>query len=220
MSDNQRQLEDSITRDFSTDSENLSYGAYLDLARLLSSQHPRSTPVLHDEMLFIIQHQVAELWLKLLLHELHSARDLLSGDELAPALKRLARIKHVLKQLVEQWDVLATLTPSEYAQIRPFLATSSGFQSWQYRSVEFILGNKNADMIRVFAHDAGAQADLTALWEEPTVYDAFLRHLARNGYAVPASVLERDVQSLSRAPRAGAGHRGDLRGPIDSLGCL
>ncbi|HRA44904.1 MAG TPA: tryptophan 2,3-dioxygenase family protein, partial [Phycicoccus sp.] len=198
MSDNQRQLEDSITRDFSTDSENLSYGAYLDLARLLSSQHPRSTPVLHDEMLFIIQHQVAELWLKLLLHELHSARDLLSGDELAPALKRLARIKHVLKQLVEQWDVLATLTPSEYAQIRPFLATSSGFQSWQYRSVEFILGNKNADMIRVFAHDAGAQADLTALWEEPTVYDAFLRHLARNGYAVPASVLERDVREPYR----------------------
>jgi len=198
MSDNQRQLEDSITRDFSTDSENLSYGAYLDLARLLSSQHPRSTPVLHDEMLFIIQHQVAELWLKLLLHELHSARDLLSGDELAPALKRLARIKHVLKQLVEQWDVLATLTPSEYAQIRPFLATSSGFQSWQYRSVEFIPGNKNADMIRVFAHDAGAQADLTALWEEPTVYDAFLRHLARNGYAVPSSVLERDVREPYR----------------------
>ena len=198
MSDNQRQLEDSITRDFSTDSENLSYGAYLDLARLLSSQHPRSTPVLHDEMLFIIQHQVAELWLKLLLHELHSARDLLSGDELAPALKRLARIKHVLKQLVEQWDVLATLTPSEYAQIRPFLATSSGFQSWQYRSVEFILGNKNADMLQVFDHDPSTHRLLSDLMEEPTVYDEFLRFLHRRGHAVPSSILERDLTTAWR----------------------
>ena len=144
-------------------------------------------------MLFIIQHQVAELWLKLLLHELHSARALIAADELGPALKRLARVKHIQKQLVEQWDVLATLTPSEYAQIRPFLATSSGFQSHQYRSVEFLLGNKNVDMVRVFEHDPSQHASLEALLHEPTVYDEFLRFLARKGYAVPAAVLERDV---------------------------
>ncbi len=195
MSDNLRELETGITRDFS---ENLSYGSYLDLPTLLSAQHPRSEPVVHDEMLFIVQHQVAELWLKLLLHELHSARDLLRAGELAPALKRLARVKHVLKQLVEQWDVLATLTPSEYAQLRPFLATSSGFQSWQYRSVEFILGNKNPEMIRVFDHDPQVRDGLTALWEEPTVYDEFLRHLARAGYAVPAAILDRDVREPYR----------------------
>lgn len=195
MSDNLRELEDGITRDFS---ENLSYGVYLDLDRLLSAQHPRSVPELHDEMLFIIQHQVAELWLKLLLHELHAARDLMREDQTALALKCLARVKHVLKQLVEQWDVLATLTPSEYAQLRPFLATSSGFQSWQYRSVEFILGNKNPDMIRVFDHDPAAHAQLSRLLEESTVYDEFLRMLARQGYAVPATLLERDVRVAYR----------------------
>ena len=143
--DNVRDLESGITADFT---EALSYGAYLDLPRLLSAQHPRSVPLLHDEMLFIIQHQVAELWLKLLLHELHSARDLLATDDLSPALKRLARVKHVLKQLVEQWDVLATLTPSEYAEIRPFLATRPGFQSWQYRSVEFLQERRHAARLR------------------------------------------------------------------------
>ena len=156
----QRALEEGISTDFS---RAMSYGAYLDLDTLLAAQHPRSRPEQHDELLFIIQHQVAELWLKLLLHELHSARALLASDDLAPALKRLARVKHVQKQLVEQWDVLATLTPSEYAQIRPFLATSSGFQSHQYRAVEFLLGNKNADMVRVFEHDPAVSADLTRL---------------------------------------------------------
>ena len=195
MTGNVRDLETGIESDFS---EQLSYGAYLDLSRLLSAQHPRSKPPQHDELLFIIQHQVAELWMKLLLHELHSARDLIAGDEFAPALKRLARVKHVLKQLVEQWDVLATLTPSEYAEIRPFLATSSGFQSWQYRSIEFILGNKNADMLRVFDHDPEVRAELARLLEEPTLYDEFQRHLARRGYAVPAAVLERDVREPYR----------------------
>ena len=146
----QRTLEEGISTDFS---QAMSYGDYLDLGTLLSAQHPRSQPPQHDELLFIVQHQVAELWMKLLLHELNSARALLAADELGPALKRLARVKHVQKQLVEQWDVLATLTPSEYSQIRPFLATSSGFQSHQYRAVEFLLGNKNADMVRVFEHD-------------------------------------------------------------------
>jgi tryptophan 2,3-dioxygenase len=141
---------------------------------------------------------VAELWLKLLLHELHSARALVAADDLAPALKRLARVKHVQKQLVEQWDVLATLTPSEYAQIRPFLATSSGFQSHQYRAVEFILGNKNAEMVRVFDHDPPVRDELERLLGEPTLYDEFLHLLSRRGYAVPASVLQRDVREPYR----------------------
>ena len=186
----QRTLEEGISTDFS---RAMSYGDYLDLPTLLSAQHPRSEPPQHDELLFIVQHQVAELWLKLLLHELHSARSLLASDEPAPALKRLARVKHVQKQLVEQWDVLATLTPSEYAQIRPFLATSSGFQSHQYRAVEFLLGNKNADMVRVFEHSPAEHDALERLLGEPTLYDEFLASLARRGYAVPVSVLERDV---------------------------
>ena len=190
-----RTLEKGISRDFS---QAMSYGAYLELDTLLSAQHPRSEPPQHDEMLFIIQHQVAELWLKLLLHELHSARALVAADDLAPALKRLARVKHVQKQLVEQWDVLATLTPSEYAQIRPFLATSSGFQSHQYRAVEFILGNKNAEMVRVFDHDPPVRDELERLLGEPTLYDEFLHLLSRRGYAVPASVLQRDVREPYR----------------------
>ncbi len=191
----QRALEEGISRDFGTA---MSYGAYLDLDTLLSAQHPRSEPPQHDELLFIVQHQVSELWLKLLLHELRSARTLLAADELAPALKRLARVKHVQRQLVEMWDVLATLTPSEYAQIRPFLATSSGFQSDQYRAVEFLLGNKNADMLRVFEHDARASALLGELLAEPTLYDEFLRLLARRGYDVPEAVLHRDVRAPYR----------------------
>ncbi|WP_406833125.1 tryptophan 2,3-dioxygenase [Pedococcus sp. KACC 23699] len=170
----------------------MSYGAYLGLDQLLSSQHPRSEPPQHDELLFIIQHQTSELWLKLMLHELRSARALLATDELAPALKRLARVKHIQHTLTGQWSVLATLTPSEYAEIRPFLATSSGFQSWQYRAVEFLLGNKNADMVTVFEHDEAARAMLAELLEEPSLYDEFLRYLDRRGYAVPAELLERD----------------------------
>ena len=191
----QRTLEEGISRDFS---QAMSYGAYLDLDTLLSAQHPRSEPPQHDELLFIVQHQVSELWLKLLLHELRSARALLASDELAPALKRLARVKHVQRQLVEMWDVLATLTPSEYAEIRPFLATSSGFQSDQYRAVEFLLGNKNAEMVRVFEHDERARGALERLLGEPTLYDEFLRLLARRGYAVPTAVLERDVRAPYR----------------------
>ncbi|WP_051265390.1 tryptophan 2,3-dioxygenase [Nakamurella lactea] len=186
-----RHLEDGVQRDFSA---SMSYGDYLDLHKLLSAQHPRSEPPQHDELLFIIQHQTSELWLKLLLHELRSARSLLATDQLPQALKRLARVKHIQNTLTEQWTVLATLTPSEYAQIRPFLATSSGFQSWQYRAVEFILGNKNPEMIDVFEHDPQAKQLLTQLLEEPSLYDEFLRYLARRGYPIPASVLDRDVR--------------------------
>ncbi len=186
----QRALEEGIERDFRT---NLSYGEYLDLGTLLSAQHPLSQPPQHDELLFIVQHQTSELWLKLLIHELRSARTLLAKDDLSPALKRLARVKHIQHTLTDQWAVLATLTPSEYAQIRPFLATSSGFQSYQYRAVEFLLGNKNADMVAVFAHDPAARAMLDELLHEPSLYDEYLRLLGRRGFAIPTEVLERDV---------------------------
>ncbi len=184
-----RVLEEGIQRDFR---RTMSYGDYLRLDLLLSAQQPLSDPPQHDELLFIIQHQTSELWLKLLVHELRSARRLLAEDELALALKRLARVKHVQHTLTDQWSVLATLTPSEYAEIRPFLASSSGFQSAQYREVEFLLGNKNADMVSVFDHDPTAAEELGALLHERSVYDEFLAFLARRGHAVPAELLDRD----------------------------
>ena len=184
-----RALEPGIQRDFS---RSRSYGDYLRLDLLLAAQQPLSEPPQHDELLFIIQHQTSELWLKLLVHELRSARDLLAGDALAPALKRMARVKHVQRVLTDQWSVLATLTPSEYAEIRPFLASSSGFQSAQYREVEFLLGNKDSDMVKVFAHDPDAQEAMRTLLGEPSLYDEFLRYLHRQGYAVPAELLDRD----------------------------
>jgi tryptophan 2,3-dioxygenase len=187
--ENKRDLEEGIERDFSAQ---MSYGDYLRLDLLLAAQQPQSDPPQHDELLFIVQHQTSELWLKLLVHELRSARSLLASDDLSPALKRLARIKHVQHVLTGQWSVLATMTPSEYALIRPFLATSSGFQSAQYREVEFLLGNKNADMVKVFSHDPGARAELEELLQQPSLYDEFLRYLARRGYDVPPALLDRD----------------------------
>ena len=186
----QREIEAGIERDFT---QQMSYGDYLHLDTLLSAQQPQSDPPQHDELLFIVQHQTSELWLKLMVHELRSARDLLAADDLAPALKRLARVKHIQRTLTDQWSVLATLTPSEYAEIRPFLATSSGFQSAQYREVEFLLGNKDAEMVKVFAHDPAARSRLETLLGEPSLYDEFLAHLARAGHAVPDDVLARDV---------------------------
>ena len=171
----------------------LSYGEYLHLDELLGAQHRVSSPPHHDELLFIVQHQTSELWLKLVLHELRFVRQCLVDDDLRPALKGLARVKHVQRTLTDQWSVLATLTPSEYVEFRSSLGTSSGFQSWQYRAVEFVLGNKNADMLRVFARDAAATALLQELLEAPSLYDEFLHHLARRGLPVPSAVLERDV---------------------------
>lgn len=184
-----REIEQDIETDFS---RQMSYGDYLRLDTLLSAQVPLSDPPQHDELLFIVQHQTSELWLKLMVHELRSARALLAADELSPALKRLARVKHIQHTLTDQWSVLATLTPSEYAEIRPFLATSSGFQSAQYREVEFLLGNKDAEMVKVFGHDPATRDRLAGLLAEPSLYDEFLRLLARRGYAVPADLLDRD----------------------------
>jgi tryptophan 2,3-dioxygenase len=187
---NERTIESEIVTDFT---DRMSYGSYLQLDRLLSSQVPVSTPEHHDELLFIIQHQTSELWLKLMRHELLSARELIANDELQIALKRIARVKHIQRQLTEQWSVLATLTPTEYAQFRGYLGHASGFQSHQYRAVEFLLGNKNAGMLRVFESNPEAHEMLETLLNEPSVYDEFLRYLSRHGHAVPASVLERDV---------------------------
>jgi tryptophan 2,3-dioxygenase len=186
-----RALEETVRRDFR---EAMSYGEYLRLDLVLSAQQPLSEPPRHDEMLFIIQHQTSELWLKLMLHELRAVRALLSADELAPALKGLARVKHIQHTLTEQWGVLSTLTPSEYAEFRAFLQNSSGFQSWQYRAIEFILGNKNPDMLQVFDHNPAIHAMLTELMDAPTIYDEFLRYLHRLGHAIPAAVLDRDVR--------------------------
>lgn len=190
MSTSRRPLEDGIVRDFKV---NLSYGKYLHLDEILAAQHPVSVPEHHDELLFILQHQTSELWLKLILHELRAVQRRLAADELRPALKGLARVKHIQRCLTEQWSVLATLTPSEYAEFRSFLGTSSGFQSYQYRAVEFTLGNKDRRMLSVFDDDPAAQAMLTEALQRPSVYDEFLRYLARHGHHVPEDVLARDV---------------------------
>jgi tryptophan 2,3-dioxygenase len=190
VSSNQRPLEPGIVRDFKV---NMSYGRYLQLDQVLSAQHPVSVPEHHDELLFILQHQTSELWLKLVLHELRAVRAKLAADDLRPALKGLARVKHIQRCLTEQWSVLATLTPSEYAEFRSFLGTSSGFQSYQYRAVEFMLGNKDRRMLSIFDDDPAAQELLTAALEAPSIYDEFLRYLARAGHDVPVEILHRDV---------------------------
>jgi tryptophan 2,3-dioxygenase len=187
-----REVEESVVRDFSS---RMSYAEYLDLPTLLSAQHPVSEPEHHDELLFIVQHQTTELWFKLMLHELAAARRALTVDDVGTALKNVARVKHIQRVVTEQWSVLATLTPHEYAQFRGFLGSASGFQSHQYRAVEFILGNKNAAILEVFSSDPAAYAQLHDLLVTPTLYDEFWRSLAREGYQVPASALERDVRT-------------------------
>ncbi|WP_028917547.1 tryptophan 2,3-dioxygenase family protein [Pseudoxanthomonas sp. J35] len=185
---NQRPLEPGIHTDLEG---RMTYAGYLQLDRLLSAQKPLSDPPHHDEMLFIIQHQVSELWLKLLMHELQAARVFMRADQVWQCRKVMARGKQVLRQLVEQWSVLETMTPSEYMGFRDLLGPSSGFQSLQYRAIEFLLGNKNPDMVKVFAHDPAGQAALRAELEAPSLYEEFLRYLARFGHAIPAQYLDR-----------------------------
>ncbi len=167
-----------------------SYAGYLRLDQLLAAQQPRSTH--HDEMLFIIQHQTAELWMKLLVHELAAAIAHVRADNLSPCFKILARAKQVQRQLFEQWAVLETLTPTEYAQFRHVLGPASGLQSHQFRAIEFMLGNKNPRMLEVHRHDPQRHAWLKGLLEAPSLYDEFLRLLARRGMPVPAECVERD----------------------------
>lgn len=188
MSESFRPIEDGVATDLR---DELTYASYLQLPTLLSAQQPVSDH--HDEMLFIVQHQVTELWLKQLIHELRSAIALIESDHLSPALKRLARIKAIQRQLFEQWSVLETLTPVEYVQFRDSLGKSSGFQSPQYRTVEFLLGNKNPQMVKVFDHDPELHDALVADLHAPSLYDAFLQLLSRRGHDVPTDVLDRDL---------------------------
>jgi len=186
---NRRSLEAEVTRDLTG---KLTYSSYLCLDVLLEQQRPLTDPLEHDELLFIIQHQTSELWLRLIIHELEGAIVDLRADRLGPCLKKLARVKQVQRQLFEQWAVLETLTPVDYARMRDALGDASGFQSLQYRIVEFRLGNKNAEMLDVFAHDPAKHDRLRAVLLAPSLYDEFIAHLARAGYAVPAECLDRD----------------------------
>ena len=180
-------IEEGAQLDFSTD---MSYADYLHLDAVLGAQHPLSPD--HNEMLFIVQHQTSELWMKLMLHELGAAVQCVARDELGSAFKMLARVSRIMEQLVHAWDVLATMTPPEYSAIRPYLGHSSGFQSWQYRSIEFMLGNKNAAMLKPHAHRSDILQRVDAVYRAPSLYDEALRLLARRGLALPASHTERD----------------------------
>ncbi|NDY94505.1 tryptophan 2,3-dioxygenase [Wenzhouxiangella limi] len=196
---NERRLETSIRTDLRG---RLDYRAYLGLDRILSAQNTLSDPPHHDELLFIIQHQTSELWFKLIIHELRAAMRHLAADDPDPCLKILARVKQVQQQLFSQWAVLETLTPSEYVQFRNVLGEASGFQSFQYRLVEFLLGNKNGSVIALFDHDEQARTLLAEALDRPSLYDEFLRFLSRGGHPVPARLVDRD---WSRAHRRDPG---------------
>ena len=167
-----------------------SYGGYLALDVLLAAQRPRSTH--HDEMLFIIQHQTAELWMKLMIHELAAAIEHVKADNLPPCFKILARVKQIQRQLFEQWAVLETLTPSEYLEFRDVLGPASGLQSFQFRAIEFLLGNKNPRRLELYKHDERIRGFLEKLLNAPSLYDEYLRHLGRRGMPVPKERVERD----------------------------
>ncbi len=171
--------------DFSRD---MSYGDYLSLDTILGAQHPLSPD--HNELLFIVQHQTSELWMKLMLHELHGARGNIAGGQLPAAMKMLARVAAIMNQLVHAWDVLATMTPPEYSAIRPYLGASSGFQSHQYREIEFLLGNKNVTHLQVHRHKPAAHAALDSALRQPSIYDEAIMAMARGGLAVDAARLD------------------------------
>ena len=187
MGDEQPVGVDGARLDFSTA---MSYSDYLHLDDVLAAQHPLSPD--HNELLFIVAHQTSELWMKLMRHELGAAIESISNDRLAPASKMLARVSRVMEQLVHVWDVLATMTPPEYSAIRPYLSSSSGFQSWQYRCIEFAVGNKNAQMLRPHEHRPDLLAVVDAALRAPSLYDEALRLLARRGLPVPYDHVERD----------------------------
>ena len=185
-------LDDGVVTDFQ---DRMTYSGYLQLDLLLAAQKPLSSH--HDEMLFVIQHQTSELWFKLILHELRAAIGHVQRDELEATFKILARVKHIQAQLVSQWAVLATLTPTEYLKFRHVLGPASGFQSLQNRLIEFMLGNKDRRLLEV--HAGEGKAALQAALDAPTLYDEFLRYLARRGKPVPAEVLQRDLTEPHRS---------------------
>lgn len=184
-----RPFEETIETDFKG---KLDYTSYLGLNELLAAQKPLSRPEHHDELLFIIQHQTSELWMKLVIHELRAAIGFVQVDHLDLSFKILARVKHIQRMLFEQWAVLETLTPSEYVQFRHVLGHSSGFQSHQFRMIEFLLGNKDRDSISVFRHRKEVESELTMALNSPSLYDEFLIFLARSGKNVPKDCVERD----------------------------
>jgi tryptophan 2,3-dioxygenase len=193
-------------------SQSMSYGDYLHLDELLNAQHPLSPA--HDEMLFIVQHQTSELWMKLMLHELRAAIRAVAGDQRADAFKMLARVTRIMEQLVSAWTVLSTMTPPEYSAMRPYLASSSGFQSAQYRCIEFALGNKNAAMLKPHAHRPDLLAQVDAAYRAPSLYDEALRLLARAGLAIPDDRLERDwTQPYEASPAVEAAWAAVYRDP-------
>src|SRR3569833_2227723 len=187
MSENRRELEASVHHALTTGS---TYGDYLHLDELLAAQRPVTT--VHDELQFIIQHHTSELWSKLLLHELDLAVQLVRSDRRGETFKIFARVAHIKRLLYEQWAVLETMTPSEYLQFRDALGKASGFQSNQYRALEFVLGNKDAITVKPHGLDPLVHADLLARLAAPSLYDEFLRWVARHGHAIPADRLERD----------------------------
>ena len=191
---------DDQTRELLNDlSGKLDYKTYLKLEQLLSAQRPLSSPQHHDELLFIVQHQTSELWFKLVLHELMGAIDALQRMDARTCCKILARVSNIQSQLMNQWSVLATLTPSEYVQFRHVLGPASGIQSYQNRMIEFILGNKDERMLAVFKDDPDSLAAVTAVFEAPTLYDEYLRFLSRSGMSIPREVLDRDVTKPHKA---------------------
>ncbi len=170
----------------------MSYGDYLRIDRILAAQEPLSDA--HDELLFIIQHQTSELWMKLAIHELDAARRMIAQSRAREAFKMLARIARIFEQLNNAWDVLRTMTPSDYTTFRDSLGQSSGFQSWQYRLIEYSVGNRNAAMLRPHAHRPDILEKLETELARPTLYDEALRHLVRSGLPVPLDVLDRDLR--------------------------
>jgi tryptophan 2,3-dioxygenase len=177
-------------------SQSMSYGDYLSLDTILHAQHPLSPD--HNEMLFIIQHQTSELWMKLALYELRAALTAVRGDALRPAFKTLARVSRIMEQLLQAWNVLATMTPSEYTAMRPYLGASSGLQSYQYRQLEFILGNKSTHFLKPYEHRTEIHAAVQAALVAPSLYDEVVRLLARRGFAIDATRLERDWSEPTR----------------------
>lgn len=191
---NPRDLEQEVVVDLKG---KLDYSDYLHIEDLVSCQHPLSKE--HDEMLFIIQHQVSELWMKLAIHELRAATDFVRRDDLEPAFKIIARVKQIIRQLFEQWAVLETLTPSEYVKFRHVFGPASGMQSVQYRTIEFLLGNKDANMIRPFQHKPDLFASIKEDLESPSLYDEFIMYLGRQNFAVPENYDQNDFSKIHEA---------------------